>query len=155
MAEQQDFTFMKSGFNNLTKKDETLENTAAIVMAFMQNALKSAVIYIKHSERNAITPEDIKRSLMLEVFFMKQRNNMLEQCEEMKQILNKIIAEEEDDSDDEDEDLIDNEDVIEFSESKCDCPMCHCITTIYKRWEGFEPQTPIEKAMVQHIEAIN
>ena len=154
MADQQDFTFMKSGFNNLVEKDETLENTAAVVMAFMQNALRSAAIYVKHSSRKSITPEDIKRALMLEVFFIKQRDNMLEQCEEMKQILKNIIEGEEDDEDDDLEDLIDD-DEVEFSESTCNCPMCHCINTIYTRWEGFEPETFIEKAMARHIEAIN
>lgn len=154
MSDEEDFTFMKSGFNNIVQKDETLENTAAVVMAFIQNALRSAAIYVKHSSRKSITPEDIKRALMLEVFFIKQRDNMLEQCEEMKQILKNIIDEEEDEDDEDDlEDLI-SEDEEEFSESNCECPMCHCIKTIYVRWEGFEPQTPIEKAMAKHIEAI-
>ena len=67
-------------------------------------------------------------------------------------ILKNIIDEDEEDEDDL-EDLI-SDDEEEFSESNCECPMCHCIKTIYVRWEGFEPQTPIEKAMAKHIEAI-
>ena len=75
-----DITFMKSGFNNLVEEDEEIENTGSIVMVFMQNAMKSADIYVKHAKRKEITPEDIKRGLMLEVFFMKNRPNMLEKC---------------------------------------------------------------------------
>ena len=91
-----DYSFMKSGFDNLESKDDTLENIGSIVMVFMENAIKSADIYVKHAKRTQITPEDIKRGLMLEVFFMKQRPNMVEQCEEMKQKIQEIIEEEED-----------------------------------------------------------
>ena len=56
----------------------------------MENAVKSASIYVKHAKRNSISVEDIKRALMLEVFFMKQRPNMLEQCEKIKKMLKKF-----------------------------------------------------------------
>ena len=82
-----DITFMKSGFNNLVEENEVIENTGSVVMVFMQNAMQSADIYVKHAKRKEITPEDIKRGLMLEVFFMKNRPNMLEKCEEMKQTI--------------------------------------------------------------------
>ena len=87
-----DYSFMKSGFDNLVHEDPT-ENIASIVLVFMENAVKSAAIYVKHAKRNAITPEDIKRGLMLETFFIKQRPNMLEQCEEMKKTINRILEE--------------------------------------------------------------
>ena len=61
----------------------------------MENALKSADIYVKHAKRSQITPEDIKRGLMLEVFFMKSRPNLMEQCETMKEKIQEIIQEEE------------------------------------------------------------
>ena len=89
---------IKTGFNTLVPEDPT-ENIASIVLVFMENALKSASIYVKHAKRNSITPEDIKRSLMLEIFFIKQRPNMLEQCEEMKKTINKILEEDDDDDD--------------------------------------------------------
>ena len=123
-----DFTFMKSGFDNLESPDESLENISSIVMVFMENALKSADIYVRHAERKQITPEDIKRALMLEVFFMKSRPNQLEKCEEMKQKIE------------------------EFTESKCECPMCNCFNFIYDRWDDFIPQLPMEKILAKHIE---
>ena len=88
---------LKTGFNTLVPEDPT-ENIASIVLVFMENAIKSADIYVKHAKRNSITAEDIKRGLMLETFFIKQRPNMLEQCEDMKKIIKRI--QEEDDSDD-------------------------------------------------------
>tara|TARA_B100000925_G_C21874919_1_gene415875 strand:+ start:343 stop:798 length:456 start_codon:yes stop_codon:yes gene_type:complete len=148
-----DYSFMKSGFDNLVHEDPT-ENIASIVLVFMENAVKSAAIYVKHAKRNSITPEDIKRGLMLEIFFIKQRPNMLEQCEEMKKTINKILEEEDYESDEGfDEDYIINDDEP-FRESECQCAMCNCMNTIYTRWEGFTPQTSIEKAMFNHINSI-
>lgn len=151
MAE--DYSFMKSGFDNLVHEDPT-ENIASIVLVFMENAVKSAAIYVKHAKRNAITPEDIKRGLMLETFFIKQRPNMLEQCEEMKKTINKILEE---DDDDDDLDQLSNiyaDEEEEFKESECQCALCNCMNNIYTRWEGFTPQTSIERAMYKHINDI-
>ena len=143
---------IKTGFNTLVPEDPT-ENIASIVLVFMENAIKSADIYVKHAKRNSITAEDIKRGLMLETFFIKQRPNMLEQCEEMKKIIRRI--QQEDDSDEEEEDFItDEEEEEEFKESECECPMCNCMNTIYTRWEGFTPESSIERAMFTHINRI-
>ena len=146
-----DYSFMKSGFDNLESKDETLENIGSLVMVFMENAMKSADIYVKHAKRKQITPEDIKRALMLEVFFMKQRPNMLEQCEEMKKTIQEIIKDEEENG----EEMVigeeEEEDEEEFAESKCQCAMCNCFNTIYTRWENFTPEQPMEIILAKHI----
>ena len=146
-----DYSFMKSGFDNLVHEDPT-ENIASIVLVFMENAVKSAAIYVKHAKRNAITPEDIKRGLMLETFFIKQRPNMLEQCEEMKKTINRILEEEDESDEDEEEIIVDDEE--DFKESECQCALCNCMNNIYTRWEGFIPQTSIERAMFNHINSI-
>ena len=147
----EDYSFMKSGFDNLESKDETLENIGSLVMVFMENAMKSADIYVRHAKRKQITPEDIKRALMLEVFFMKQRPNMLEQCEEMKKIIQEIIKDEEENG----EEMIigeeEEEEEEEFTESKCQCAMCNCFNTIYTRWENFTPEQPMEIILAKHI----
>lgn len=145
-----DYSFMKSGFDNLERKDETLENAASVVMVYMENALKSADIYVKHAKRSQITPEDIKRGLMLEVFFMKSRPNLMEQCETMKEKIQEIIEEEETYIIENDEEV----DEEEFKESECKCAMCGCFNTIYTRWEKFTPELPMEKIMVKHIDSI-
>ena len=146
---------IKTGFNMLVPEEDPTENIASIVLVFMENAIKSADIYVKHAKRNSITAEDIKRGLMLETFFIKQRPNMLEQCEEMKKIIKRIQEE-----DDEDDVIIfgddnDTDEEEEFKESECQCPMCNCMNTIYTRWEGFTPESSIERAMFKHINDIN
>ena len=69
----------------------------------------------------------------------------------MKKIIRRI--QEEDDSDEEEEDFITDEEE-EFKESECECPMCNCMNTIYTRWEGFTPESSIERAMFTHINRI-
>ena len=67
---------------------------------------------------------------------MKQRPNMLEQCEEMKKTIQEIIKDEEENG----EEMIieeEEEEEEEFTESKCQCAMCNCFNTIYTRWEKF------------------
>ena len=149
-----DYSFMKSGFDNLESKDETLENIGSLVMVFMENAMKSADIYVRHAKRKQITPEDIKRALMLEVFFMKQRTNMLEQCEEMKKTIQEIIKDEEENGEEMIIDEEDEEEEEEFTESKCQCAMCNCFNTIYTRWENFTPEQPIEMILAKHISSM-
>ena len=154
-----DYSFMKSGFDNLESKDETLENAGSIVMVFVENAIKSADIYVKHAKRKELTPEDIKRGLMLEVFFMKNRPNMMEQCDEMKKKLQEIIREEEENGEEmviemEEEEHEEEHEEEEFSESKCECPMCGCFNTIYTRWEKFTPEQPLEIILAKHISSM-
>ena len=149
------FAFMKSGHDLLEKKDETLENVGSLTMVFMENAIRNAEIYIKHANRKSISPEDIKRGFMLEVFFMKSRPNMKEQCIEMKKKILEIIKDEEENGetmfiDDEEGEKKDEP----FTESTCSCPMCTCFNTIYTRWEKFTPELPLENILVKCINDI-
>ena len=139
--DKQDFTFMKSGFNNLVEKDETVENVAALILNFMDHALRSAAIYIKR--------EDIKRGFMLEVFFMNKRPDSLENCKKIKKIVKEILETEEEEEEIEYEDEED-----EFATSNCKCAMCSCMNTIYERWEKWTPQTQMEIILHKHIENI-
>ena len=149
-----DFSFMRSGFNNLAEPQENvLENIAAIIMTYMENAMKSADVYVKHCNRNSITAEDVKRALMLEAFLNRQRTDMLEKCQEMKQTIQNIVNDNYIDSEEDEED--EEEDEEPFSESQCNCMICQCMNTIYISWQSFEPQTPIEKAIHDHIDHIN
>ena len=49
-----DYSFMKSGFDNLVHEDST-ENIASIVLVFMENAVITADKYVKHAKRKTIT----------------------------------------------------------------------------------------------------
>lgn len=149
MSEGEDFTFMRSGFNNLVEQDETFENTAAVIMVFMENAVKTASMYVSHTHRTEITPEDIKRALMLELFLMGSRDDNLEKCLAMKQNVKEWMN---NDTDDEESDE-DNEehDEEEFEESECTCAICNVMNSVYERWEGFQPSTKIEEVIYTHL----
>lgn len=136
-----DYSFMKSGFNNLdNSKQEMMENTTALMVHFMENALNTASIYSNHAKRREIVSEDIKRSLMLEVFFFQKRTNLEEKINEIRK---QLYDEDSEYEEDEDEDNIENNNVDnnEFIKSECKCALCNCINDIYKRWENWTPET--------------
>ena len=82
---------------------------------------------------------------------MKQRPNMLEQCEEMKKTIQEIIKDEEENGEEFFIDGEEEEEEEEFAESKCQCAMCNCFNTIYTRWENFTPEQPMEIILAKHI----
>ena len=65
-----DFTFMKTGFDLLQPDDDEFEkNTTVIIVTYAEQALRTAALYVSHhTTRNGVTPEDIKRAMMLEMF---------------------------------------------------------------------------------------
>ena len=152
-----DYAFMKTGFNTVIEKEnpnEIIENAAAIAIVYMENAIKSAAIYSKHAKRKEITVEDIRRGLMLEMFFIKKRPDTLKKCEDTKQKIKNILEEEEKSFDDTDYDE-DEEDTEQFTESKCKCAMCLCLNTIYERWNKWKPETSLEQIIHKAIEEIS
>ena len=70
----------------------------------------------------------------------------------MKKTINRILEEEDESDEDEEEIIVDDEE--DFKESECQCALCNCMNNIYTRWEGFTPQTSIERAMFNHINRI-
>jgi hypothetical protein len=138
---QSDYSFMKSGFDNLTEsKEETIKNATALMVHFMENAMNTASIYSNHAKRREIVSEDIKRSLMLEVFFFQKRTDLENKINEVKQELYDADSDSEEDVNISTNDGVDNN---EFIESKCKCALCNCINTIYTRWESWTPETPM------------
>ena len=146
--EQPDYSFMKSGFNNLNdSKEEVMKNTTALMVHFMENALNTASIYSNHAKRREIVSEDIKRSLMLEVFFFQKRTDLEEK-------INKIKEELYDGDSDSEEDEVENTivDNNEFIESKFKCALCTCINNIYTRWENWTPETPMHIILKEKLD---
>ena len=79
MSENVDYSFMKSGFDNTdTSHIDQAKNVTAIMVHFTENAMNTAAIYANHAKRREIVSEDIKRALMMEVFFFQKRNNLEE-----------------------------------------------------------------------------
>ena len=86
-------------FNNgkaKTPDNDAFENVTTIMLYFMEQAMKTSGVYVKHCERKSITVEDIKRALMLEMFLFKKRDKKVEDLEKIKkEIFGKESADEE------------------------------------------------------------
>lgn len=148
----EDYSFMKSGVN-ITNPMEDVNNTMCVITAFMEKALENASIYIKHSGRNMITTEDIKRCLILEVFIFAKRPDILEKVKEIKEYLYDYSEDEEDLSELIKEDF--NAPEMKFKESEHDCGLCKCLNKIYDRWDNFIPSSQIEAILQKHINNID
>lgn len=150
-----DYAFMKAGFNNVKGKDdddEELEkNTISIILSYTEGAIITASKYVLHSKRHSITPEDIKRGMMMEMFFFNKRDDSLERALKIKEEML------EDDSMEDEEDISCDADEEEFCESECKCALCKCINNIYTRWDKWSlgPKTPFEAVFKKHIENMN
>jgi len=145
-----DFTFMKTGFDLMQPDDDEFEkNTTVIIVTYAEQALRTAALYVSHHPtRNGITPEDIKRAMMLEMFLFKNRSNLLEKAEEIKEML---YGEEEEE---EEEEIVNMEKEEAFSENNCSCALCKCMNGIYDRWEGWTPSSLFETVITKHIDNI-
>ena len=146
-----DYSFMKSGFDLMQPDDEDFKkNAATVIVAYAENALRTAALYVSHHKtRKGVTPEDIKRAMMMEMFLFKNRPNMLEKAQEIREML--FGEQEESDSD---EELPNMEEEDDFSENDCTCPICHVMNDIYTRWEGWTPNTLFETTIKKHIDNI-
>ena len=122
-----------------------------MVALFGENAMRTSAIYTTHAKRHVVTPEDIKRAMMLEVFIYTERPGILEKCQKIKEEL----FDSHDDSDEEEED---DEDFCTcehpFEESKCECALCKCLNSIHDKWGKWEPDSPMETLLKKHIDAI-
>ncbi len=152
MDKKTDFSFMKTGAN-LTDDGLTTDYKQTVVSMltlFCENALNGGALYTKHANRKGITPEDIKRAMMLEVFVYTKRPDTLAQVETIRKELFSQEEEDEEESEDEGECFPEQP----FTESECECALCHCLNTVYERWAMWEPQTQIEILLKKHIDAI-
>ena len=147
-----DFTFMRTGFDLLQPTDdEFAKNATTVIVTYAENALRTAALYVSHHpSRNGVTPEDIKRAMMMEMFLFKNRPNLLEKAEEIK----KMLFDNDDDSDEDDDDIQHMENEDEFSENNCSCPVCNVMNNIYNRWENWSPTTLFETTIKKHIDNI-
>ena len=146
--------FMTSEFETHSSGDDGdfEKNATTMIVTYAAEAMKTAAKYLSHGSRNVVTPEDIKRSMMLEMFLFNKRTNLLEIAAEIrKEIYN------EGDEEDNNEFIIEGEEKTEdkFKENECDCAMCNCLNTIYTKWETFEPETMFEKVFKKHIDNMN
>ena len=73
-----DYTFMQTGFNNVAdavSEADMKKNAISLIVAFSEGAMVTAGKYVAHCTRTAITPEDLKRGMMLEMFFSSSNSS--------------------------------------------------------------------------------
>ena len=72
--ENNDFSFMKTGFDMLQSEHNISEQEMKEILAnfavVMDDAVKLAETYVMHANRNSITPEDIKLGLKFRNFYI-------------------------------------------------------------------------------------
>ena len=145
-----DYSFMKSGFDNLANNEEELmQNVTSIIVCFTENALKTAGIYTNHAKRRNISAEDIKRCFMFELFAFSKRPNLQQNIENIKK---ELYSEDLDELDDDDIEI--EEEVDDFCLSECECQLCTFINNIHEKWEKFEPSSNMERILKKHINSI-
>lgn len=161
--ENNDFSFMKSGFNALqaSEEDENMkQNVVGTIVHFTENALKTAGFYTKHAKRDIITSEDIKRCFMLEVFLFFKRENLQENIENViEELFNETsdeddeieLGEEKQDSSEENEIIFEEDIEATFKLSNCNCLMCNTLNNIYDKWNSWTPETPMQEILQRHI----
>lgn len=146
-----DYSFMKTGFDPVgdnINDEERKQNTISLIVAFSEGALVTAAKYVSHGNRKDVTPEDIKRAMMLEMFLFKHRDDTLQKAQKIK---DELFGDEQEEHDD-DNTAIDYNESQEFTENSCDCGLCKYINGIYTRWDNFQPSTPFEAIFQKHID---
>ena len=146
MENKNNYSFMKSGHDNLVQPDNTQENIEYLVGTYAANAIQHASLYVKHCGRNVLTTEDIKRALIMETMCLKSRD-MESEIQKFKE-----NYQEDSESSDEDDAVSFEPEEGEFTISNCKCPLCICINTIYTRWEKFKPNSMIETILKKRID---
>ena len=163
MDRNTDFSFMKSGFNNLIQPNtgpdpDMVLFIQSLVLSFTECALAKAAIYVEHSGRKSITPKDIKLALKSETFTFLDRNDLNDRMQKWKSFIN---DEEDRDSDEEESDFDTDEEKSggvtfeepeiyeeeEFKKSECKCEVCEAFNNIDSKWENWTPTSPIEMAL--------
>ena len=154
---------MKTGFDLVDNGELDKQRIVAMVTAFTDKAVRSACIFVKHSKRDVVVVEYIKRAMMLEVFMFMKRPGIQEETEEIRrQIFYGDSDNEEEDEgasgDEAGEDGADEGDdadeEVEFKESECPCALCKCINNIYDRWNPWTPTNTWQTILRKHIDGM-
>lgn len=160
-----DYSFMKSGFNNLITNDEPNQeliiNISSLITTFLDKALEVSSIYISHANRKIITPKDIKISLKNECFNFLNRNNINDDVLKWKQIIENEIKNNEQENDDyysdsDTESLSNKENPVieEYKISNCKCELCNNLNNIDIKWNNWKPSNNFEIILKKCIDKV-
>tara|TARA_Y100000992_G_scaffold301393_1_gene272188 strand:- start:831 stop:1322 length:492 start_codon:yes stop_codon:yes gene_type:complete len=150
----------ENGELNVLEKEEQNINITSAIMAFMSYAIKSSSIFVEHSNRKIITPDDIKRAMMVEVFMYFDREDLIIRTSEWRQIILEDMKNEysedeyEDNEDNEDNEIEEQEQLSKDKKSNvsCECGLCIQMNDIVDKWKYYEPKDELGKVFKKHID---
>ena len=133
------------------EKEELKVNVTSSILSFMEYDIKTAEIYVSHSNRKVINNKDIKKAMMLEVFLYFDRINLNDTVQKWRNTLLYEL--------DNDENYISEEDNEEDEEEEtnikmCECEVCKHINSIEEKWIMYEPSDELGKIFKKHIDNI-
>tara|TARA_Y100000389_G_scaffold204838_1_gene260060 strand:+ start:5686 stop:6171 length:486 start_codon:yes stop_codon:yes gene_type:complete len=150
-------TGLNDGGVNILEKQEAEINITSCIMTFMSYSIKSSSIYVEHSGRTIITPDDIKRAMMVEVFMYFKRSDLKVRVDEWRNILltEIVMSEEEDEDSDSEEEEIKDKVSEEIKHKKvCSCEVCNLMNTIKDNWQYYNPEDELGKIFKKHIDGM-
>lgn len=149
---------IRTGFGWVNDTDTAPDpvRVRALVLTFMEEAVKNAATYVTHSGRSEITARDIQMSLRRETFVFLHKNLSermranFDACREGSSYgtCPEIF---------EDEDGVKVEEDEEIFRPSLECTCSICVSTNYydRYWtETWEPQTPLEHILKRAVDNI-
>jgi len=164
-----DYSFMKTGFNNVKSKglsEEDIENIEILLSLFISNAISNASKYVTHCNRNGVTKEDIQYGLRYEVFEFLNRTTIMDDIKKATQEYNQYLDEHDDSDYEENEEelnsmIIPDNEINPFERINQDL-ICeqnkNFIETYHNHndnWDSWIPDTPLNKILKNAIDKIN
>lgn len=165
---------LKTGFDNSlhnsSKSEEYELQMMALMTVFIENAIKTAEIYTKHSNRKTITSIDILLGLKKELFTFLDNDDIEERA---LAIFNEFKNEEfaaptSDNEEDpfgnychlynseckEKKNKLEDEGEEEFKKSECECEVCKKTNEYSELWKTWKPTNKIEEILYSSIKNI-
>ncbi len=145
-----------NGELNVLEKQELEINVTSSIMTFMSYAMKSSGIYVEHSNRKIVTPDDIKKAMMVEVFMYFNREDLEGRVSQWREMIIQDMQNNQDDESDEDEDE-DEENLLREDEKnkvECNCEICNKMNNVYEQWKCYSPNDELGKIFKKHIDSI-
>lgn len=151
-------TGQDNGELNVLEREELEVSVTSNIMTFMSYSIKSSSIFVEHSGRTIITPDDIKRAMMVEVFMYFDRPDLeLRKHEWQNIILNETqnqTSENESETDDDEEVTSMEIEKEEINKKVCSCEVCGLMNEIKDRWCYYNPNDELGKIFKKHIDAM-
>ncbi len=149
----------ENGELNVLEKQELEINVRSSILTFMSYAIQTSGTYVEHSNRKIVTPDDIKKAMMVEVFMYFDRDDLEGRVSQWRQNILDDMQNEDVDSDNDEEDYSeeDEEKLVredEINKVECSCEICNNIKNVGEKWKCYSPDDELGKIFKKHIDSI-